>query len=124
MENQLKCYYYWYQKDIKDGRNYHSKKRQPNVKLNDEIRQFIAKEKIKTNYGPLKMKYRIKQEFDVDVSTTIIYRFYKKKMLIRKPQRKLPWYEPMKERLIIEKPGEGVQFDIKYIYPDGSRKSA
>jgi len=77
---------------------------------------------MKTNYGPLKMKYRIKQEFDVDVSTTIIYRFYKKKMLIRKPQRKLPWYEPMQERLIVAKPGEGVQFDIKYIYPDGKRK--
>ena len=117
-----KCYYYWYNKDIKDGRSYHSKKRQPNIKLTDEIKRFIEKEKMKTNYGPLKMKYRIKQEFDVDVSTTIIYRFYKKKMLIRKPQRKLPWYEPMKKRLIIAKPGQGVQFDIKYIYPNGKRK--
>lgn len=117
-----KCYYYWYHKDFKDDRRYHCKKRQPNTKLTSEIKEFIIKEKKKTNYGPLKMQYRIKQEFDVDVSTTIIYRFYKKKKLIRKPQRKLPWYEPMKQKLLVKQAGEGVQLDIKYIYPDGRRK--
>jgi len=68
------------------------------------------------------MKLKIKQELNLEVSTTIIYRYFKKKKLIRRPQRKLPWYDPMKEALTITKQGEGVQLDIKYVYPKGQRE--
>ncbi len=94
----------------------------PNLKLTWEVRKFIEKQKIITNYGPLKMKYLVKRELGIDISTTIIYRYYKRRKLIRKPQRKLPWYEPMKTKLTVKKPGEGVQFDIKYVYEDNVRK--
>ncbi len=73
-----------------------SVKNQPNLKLIYEVRLFIEKEKLKTNYGHLKMKLWVKRKLGLDISTTIIYRYYKKKKLIRKPQKKLPWYEPMK----------------------------
>ncbi len=56
------------------------------------------------------------RELGIDISTTIIYRYYKRRMLIRKPQRKLPWYAPLKERLVIDKPRIGVQMDVKYVY--------
>lgn len=68
------------------------------------------------------MKMAIKKEMGLDVSTTIIYRYFKKKKLIRKPQRKMPWYEPMKKALTIEKQGQGVQMDVKYVYPKGRRE--
>ena len=68
------------------------------------------------------MKILVKRELGIDVSTTIIYRYYKRKKLIRKPQKKLPWYQPMKCALTIKQPGEGVQSDIKYVYEDNIRK--
>lgn len=116
-----KCFYYWRGKDF-GSRAYHSKKIQPNLKLTWQVKKFIIEEKLKTNYGPLKMKWRVKQKLGVDLSTGLIYRFYKKKMLIRKPQRRQPWYQPLKSPLIIRKPGEGVQMDVKYVYPEGRRK--
>lgn len=116
-----KCFYYWKNHDL-GITPYHSPKRQPNLKLTSELRTFIEKTKWKTNYGPCKMKLYIKKKLNLDLSTTIIYRFYKKRRLIRRPQRKLPWYEPLKHHLIIEKPGQGVQMDVKYVYEDGRRK--
>jgi len=117
-----KSYYKWKTRDCGNGGNaYTNVKNQPNVKLTYEVKRFIEKEKRRTNYGPLKMQMRVKQEFDLDVSTTVIYRFYKRKRLIRKPQRKAVWHAPLKERLSIEKPGDGVQLDVKYIYPNGVR---
>lgn len=116
------CYYHWVKHDFKDKCSYHATKRQPNAKLTPELRQFIEQVKWKTNYGPLKMKLLIKQRFNLDVSTTIIYRFFKKKKLIRRPQRRLSWYEPLKQALIIEKQGQGVQMDVKYVYESGLRK--
>ncbi|PJA62710.1 MAG: hypothetical protein CO161_05020, partial [Candidatus Portnoybacteria bacterium CG_4_9_14_3_um_filter_44_9] len=68
------------------------------------------------------MKLKIKRRLGLDVSTTIIYRYFKKKKLIRRPQRKLPWYEPMKRALIVKKQGEGIQLDVKYVYPKGRRE--
>ncbi len=56
------------------------------------------------------------------VSTTIISRFYKRRGLIRRPQRKLGWHAPLKEPLTIVRPGEGVQLDVKYVYPKGRRE--
>lgn len=116
-----KTYYKWRKIDLGD-RNYIPSKEHPNTKLTRDIKIFIEKTKYKTNYGPEKMKMFVKRELGVDVSTTIIYRFYKKKMLIRKPQKKLPWYDPMKERLIITRQGEGVQIDVKYVYEGGMRR--
>jgi len=95
---------------------------QPNTKLVWEVRKFIEEQKLKTNYGPLKMKYLVKRELGIDISTPIIYRYYKRRKLIRKPQKKLPWYEPMRERLTVEKPGQGVQLDVKCVYENGERR--
>lgn len=117
-----KCYYHWFKKDFRDCRAYKSKKQQPNTKMTHDIKRYIEITKRKTNYGPLKMKLAVQREFGVDISTTIIYRFFKRKMLIRKSQRRLPWYEPLKYSLTIKKPGEGVQMDIKYVYEQGIRK--
>jgi len=118
-----KIYYYWYPKDHGgQSPSYQPSKQHPNTKLTPYLKQFIEKEKLKTNYGPLKMSAHVYREKRVRISPTIIYRFYKKKKLIRRPQKKLPWYEPMTEKLIIEKPGEGVQLDIKYVYEEKVRK--
>lgn len=68
------------------------------------------------------MKIHVQQKLGINLSTGLIYRFYKRKALIRKPQRKQPWYKPLESPLIITKPGEGVQFDVKYVYPEGKRK--
>ncbi|MFH0952605.1 MAG: DDE-type integrase/transposase/recombinase [Patescibacteria group bacterium] len=118
-----KIYYYWYPKDHGDKPpSYCPKRPHPNTKLTDSVKKFIEQEKLKTNYGPLKMKLSVKRSLCLEVSPTIIYRYYQKKKLIRRPQKRLPWYQPMKEKLIINQPGQGVQADIKYVYENGLRK--
>lgn len=118
-----KTYYKWRSRDYGyRGNTYSNCKHQPNTKLVWEVRKFIEKEKLITNYGPLKMKIHVKRELGINISTTIIYRYYKRKKLIRKPQKKLSWYEPMKCKLIVKKAGEGVQMDIKYVYENDVRK--
>lgn len=118
-----KTYYKWRKCDLglKGDTSYQSTKNQPNTKLTHLVRIFIEEQKLKTNYGPLKMKLLVKKELGLDISTTIIYRYYKKKKLIRKPQKRQPWYEPLKYHLTIKKPGQGVQMDIKYVYERGVR---
>lgn len=118
-----KTYYKWFKRDhgLTDS-SYHSRPIQRSTKLTPEIRQFIETTKKKTNYGPLKMKMAVKRSFGLDVSTTIIYRYYKRRYLIRRPQKKLPWYMPMKDKVLITKPGEGVQMDVKYVYGNGRRQ--
>lgn len=118
-----KTYYKWSARDYhRANKDYAPIKNQPNIKLTHEVRKFIEEQKRITNYGPLKMKMLVKKKLDLDVSTTIIYRYYKRKKLIRKPQKKLPWYEPMKSRLFVRNPGEGVRMDIKYVYEGGKRR--
>jgi transposase len=118
-----KTYYKWKKHDYGLNDFHHRPvKNQPNTKLTSEVKQFIEAEKFKTNYGPKKMKMLLKKKLGLTVSTTIIYRFYQKKKLIRKPQRRLPWYQPMKQKLIVKQPGEGVQLDIKYTYEKGYRE--
>lgn len=118
-----KCYYKWRMRDFgKTGNKYYPAKNQPNLKLTWEVRKFIEHHKLISNYGPAKMSLLIKKELGLDLSPTIIYRYYRKKHLIRKPQRKLPWYQPMKYALTIEKQGQGVQLDVKYVYELGLRK--
>src|SRR5579872_2636279 len=107
-----KCYYKWRLKDRSfriQYRNDLPKQTQPKLKLTSEIKKLIKEVKLRTNYGPEKMKRFLKKKLKVKVSTTVIYRFYVKEKLIRKPQRKLQWYTPMKQKLTINKPGQGVQ---------------
>jgi transposase InsO family protein len=119
-----KTYYKWYKRDYaKIANKYiYCRREQPNLKLTEEVQGIIRECKLKTNYGPLKMRLYLKQKHGLDLSTTIIYRFYKRKGLIRKPQRKLPWYKPMKQHITITRPGQGVQIDVKYVYESGKRQ--
>jgi transposase-like protein len=111
-----KTYYLWRKRDFGlTGNTVHSCIRK-NTKLTWEVKKFIEEQKLKYNYGPLRMKMLVKRELGLDISTTIIYRYYKRRRLIRKPQRKMSWYAPLKERLVIEGPGMGVQMDVKYVY--------
>lgn len=118
-----KTYYKWYAED--HGRRlsvYRSGKCQPNLKLTPEVCQLIEREKRLTNYGPLKMKLLLGRRLGIAVSTTIIYRYYRRRKLIRRPQKKLPWYQPLKEHIIPHQPGELVQMDTKYVWINGKRK--
>jgi len=118
-----KCYYKWRLRDFRGGGNtYYPTKNHPGLKLTWEVRKFIEHHKLVSNYGPEKMRLLVKKELSLDISTTIIYRYYKKRKLIRRPQRKLPWYQPMKEKITVTKPGEAVQMDVKYVYPYGKRE--
>lgn len=118
-----KTFYYWRYRDFGKRLNgYQTLKKQPNVKLTNPVKQIISDCKLKTNYGPLKMKQYLAKHHDLRLSTTIIYRYYLKARLIRKPQRTFPWYRPMRQALTIVKPGQGVQLDVKYVYPEGRRQ--
>jgi len=87
----------------------------PQLKLKSHVRCLIYEAKVKYNYGPKKMKLYVKDQLGIDVSTAVIYRYYKKKGLIRKPQKKLPCYQPMKEPYQARIPGENVRLDVKYV---------
>ena len=83
-----KTYYKWRRLDF--GNNisrYYPAKNQPNIKLTPAVQKFITEQKLRTNYGPLKMKLLVKRVLGVDISTTIIYRFYKKKDLFDDPRK-------------------------------------
>lgn len=116
-----KTYYKWREKD-RSSRKYMPRKEHPDTKIKGEIKIFIYEQKMRINYGPLKMKLLIKRRFNVDVSTTAIYKFYKKKDLVFRPQKKLAWYTPLKETVIPKAPGEVVQMDAKYVWEDNARK--
>lgn len=116
-----KTYYKWKAIDL-GGKNYVPKKEHPQTKLKGEIKIFVCNEKKRINYGPRKMKLLIKRRFGLDVSTTAIYRLYKRKGLIMRLQKKLPWYKPLKKPVIPTRPGEVVQVDTKYVWRDNTRK--
>lgn len=111
-----KTYYKWRARDLGAGEGYSSRQSHPHLKLTYEVRKFIEEQKLKTNYGPLKMKLLVKRELGVNISTTIIYCFFVKRRLIGKKQRKLPWYQPIKERIFSLKPGHNIQLDVQYIW--------
>jgi len=119
-----KTYYKWYRidHDLRTIRRAPHQKRQPNTKLTKEVCELIRKEKAATNYGPLKMKLLVKRRLGIDVSTTIVYRFYRRHKLIRRPQKKVPWFTPLRERLVPAKAGEVVQIDAKYVWINGRRQ--
>ena len=116
-----KTYYKWHGIDH-GSRKHVPPQNQPKLKLTKEIKEFIETQKLRLNYGPKKMKILVKRKFSLVISTTIIYRFYKKKGLIRRPQKRLPWYTPLKEPMIPKGAGEVVQMDAKYIWQDNRRK--
>ena len=116
-----KTYYKW--KKIDQGSHgYTPKKEHPDTKLKGEVKEFVVKEKLRINYGPLKMKLLVERGFGLDISTTAIYNLYLKKGLIRRPQKKLPWYKPIKEVVIPEKPGDVIQMDAKYVWESCIRR--
>ena len=116
-----KTYYKW--SGIDNGSRKHvPPQKQPKLKLTKQIKEFIEIEKFRLNYGPKKMKFLVKRRFGLDISTTIIYHFYKKKGLIRRPQKKLSWYTPLKEPVIPKGAGEVVQMDAKYVWQDNRRR--
>ena len=118
-----KTYYKWYRHDHRKTSNiYVRPKRQPNTKLTPKACRLIDQEKRYTNYGPLKMKLLVKRRLGIDISTTIIYRYYLRKKLIRRPQKKLPWYRPLKDPIIPQQPGDLVQMDAKYVWISGKRQ--
>jgi transposase InsO family protein len=116
-----KTYYKWRRIDLGE-RVHRSTRKHPGTKIKGETALFINEQKLKTNYGPRKMKLLVKRRFNLHVSTTAIYKFYKKKGLIRRPQKKLPWYQPLKEPVIPRRPGEVVQVDTKYVWLEGKRQ--
>lgn len=110
-----KTYYKWFKKDHPpEHHGYRSRKPHPNLKLTPDVKLLIYKAKLKYNYGPNKMRLFL-VDCGIRVSSVIIYRYYKRAHLIRKPQKKQPWYTPMKERFKPTKPGENVQYDTKYV---------
>lgn len=116
-----KTYYKWKAID-QGGREYNPKKDHPQTKIKGEVKTFIAEQKQLINYGPRKMKLLIKRRFDVDISTTAIYKFYMKKDLVFHKQKKLPWYTPLKAHRTPVKPGDIVQVDTKYVWIENTRK--
>ena len=112
-----KTYYKWYKYDhgLRKPNQYHSRKEHPQLKLTAKVKIIIYETKIKYNYGPLKMKIFLQDNYQISISTTTIYKYYKRKQLIRKPQKKLQWYHPLKEPYFATFPGENVQLDVKYV---------
>src|SRR3990167_4262835 len=73
-----KTLYKWRHKDRGD-RTYHPKRPQPKLKLTNDIRSFIEREKRLTNPGPKKLSLMVKRRYGVSISTTAIYRFLKRR---------------------------------------------
>ena len=116
-----KTYYKWYAIDW-GSRTHIPKKEHPDTKITGAVKIFIVEQKLRLNYGPKKMSLLVKRKFALSLSTTAIYKFYKKKGLIRRRQKKLAWYQPITTALIPKAPGEVVQSDAKYIWEEGLRK--
>src|SRR3990167_8451778 len=107
-----KTYYKWKAID-RGSRAYIPRKEHTQTKLKGDIKEFVIKKK---------MKLLLQRRFDLAVSTTSLYELYLKKDLIRRPQKKLPWYTPLKEPVIPMVQGDVVQMDAKYIWEDNARK--
>lgn len=111
-----KTYYKWYKRDHGLGSNqYKNRAEHPQTKIHGNARVLLVEAKERYNYGPQKMQDYLKEKTGVVVSTTAIYKFMKKRRLIRKPQKKQAWYSPMKQPYVALRPGENVQLDTKYV---------
>jgi len=111
-----KTYYKWYNLDHHLVRRT-TKRRDihPQTKLTPKFKVIIYENKIKYNYGPKKMKIFLEKNYGLKVTTNVIYKYYKRRHLIRKPQKKQPWYTPLKTPYYAVIPGENVQLDVKYV---------
>jgi IS30 family transposase len=116
-----KTYHKWYRKDHGYGPSaYRPRRTHPQAKIVGRVEREIVETKTLYNYGPEKMRIHLRKTLSVDVSTTALYKFFRKKRLIRKPQKRLAWYRPMKRRLKARRPGQNVQLDVKYVpSPEG-----
>jgi len=111
-----KTYYKWYKRDHPIGKTgKRPRKMHPHMKIDGNIRVFIVEQKLQYNYGPKKMSVVVKKKFGIYISHSSIYKFYKKKKLIRKPQKQQKWYTPLKEPYYADIPGKNVQLDVKYV---------
>lgn len=117
-----KTYYKWRRYDFgRSSHDHRSHQQQPKLKLTFAVRKLIEDEKKHSNYGPLKMSIWLHGVHGISISPTLIYRYYRRKGLIRKPQRKLPWYQPIKERIIPTGPGMLIEADLKVVWINGIR---
>lgn len=111
-----KTYYKWRHRDLgPSDHRYRSRKVHPHTKLTPHVKVLVYATKIRYNYGPGKMAVWLQREHGVSVSPSALYGYFRKRHLIRKPQKKLPWYRPMRERYLAKIPGENVQMDTKYV---------
>ena len=111
-----KTYYKWYRRDHPVGKTGRPpRKMHPHTKIYGQIQVVIVDLKTKYNYGPKKMSIISNRYWCRDISPSCIYKFYKRKKLVRKPQKQLKWYQPMKEPYVASLPGENVQVDTKYV---------
>lgn len=111
-----KMYYKWYRRDHPVGKTGKPpRRRHPQSKLLGHIRVMVVDAKQKYNYGPKKMSLYLKEFCNIAISPSTIYKFYRRKRLIRKPQKHQKWYHPMKEPFHAKFPGENVQLDVKYV---------
>lgn len=111
-----KTYYKWFRRDHGLGSNqYKNRAMHPETKIKGRARALLVEAKEKYNYGPLKMRLYLLEHAKVEISSTAIYKFMKKRRLIRKPQKKQKWYAPLREPFYASKPGENVQLDVKYV---------
>ncbi len=111
-----KTYYKWYRRDHGfDPRVLKPRATHPQTKIVGETYAFIARAKELFNYGPKKMSVLVRRETGRSVSANAIYKFFRKRHLIRKPQKKQAWYAPMKRPFKAARPGENVQLDVKYV---------
>lgn len=116
-----KTYYKWRLRDFgPSDHRYRARKSHPSLKLTPTLKVAVAEAKIKYNYGPAKMRLYLRERYGVTVSSTVLYRFFKKRRLIRKPQKTQVWYQPLREPYRATIPGENVQVDVKYV-PGGDR---
>lgn len=111
-----KTYYKWYARDHGlSGKQHKARSPHPQTKLTPVVRQWVAEAKLAYNYGPAKMRQWLHDTHAVTISATALYKFYKKRGLIRHPQKKLLWYQPMTEPYQATVAGENVQCDVKYV---------
>jgi transposase len=111
-----KTYYKWYARDHgRTSKSYIARKAHPHAKLTPRLQAIVISIKRKYNYGPKKMAAYLRDNHDTQITANAIYKFYKKKHLIRKHPKKQEWYTPLKEPFLAQAPGENVQLDVKYV---------
>jgi transposase len=111
-----KTYYEWRKKDLGLGvPGRRPRKPHPQLKIVGSLRVFIVDAKRKYNFGPKKMSVYVLRERGVRVSPSAIYKFYKRRGLIRRPVKRQAWYTPMTKPFRASIPGENVQLDLKYV---------